>query len=218
MKQIKRKLSFARKAAIVAALAMIWQMVFPTISYSLTGGPSQPEVNSPSVVSTSKIVDPFTGDLSYSIPLMKVGNYPLALSYNAGVKMDQQASMVGLGWTLNPGVIKRNVRGLPDDFDGSDKITKKYNQKSRLKLGLNGGVNLEVFGIDAAKLGISAGLFYDTYTGIGMEYSVAPSISVGGAGKGGLTASIGLNVNSQSGASISPQATMSYSQNIKFGE
>lgn len=218
MKPIERKLRFAKKIALLAAFAILWQSFFPTISYALTGGPSQPEVNKPSVIGTSKMVDPFTGNLNYSIPLMKVGDYPLSLSYDAGVKMDQEASMVGLGWTLNPGVVKRNVRGLPDDFKGEEKITKKFNQKQRLKLGLGAGVDLEAFGLDMLKVGLNAGLFYDNYTGMGLEYSVAPSLSVAVGDKGKFSASLGLNVNSQKGASVSPQANMSFSQSKKFAD
>ena len=66
------------------------------------------------------MVDLSSGDMSYNIPLMDVGGYPLNLAYTAGVGMDQEASWVGLGWNLSVGQINRNVRGLPDDFNGTD--------------------------------------------------------------------------------------------------
>ncbi|MBE7440865.1 MAG: hypothetical protein HS119_00215 [Flavobacteriales bacterium] len=67
-------------------------------------------------------VNPFTGDFSYSIPLIGVTgpngeSFPLNLNYAGGIKVDQQASWVGLGWDLNIGEISRQVNGLPDDFN-----------------------------------------------------------------------------------------------------
>ncbi|MBL4662691.1 MAG: hypothetical protein JKY22_03840, partial [Flavobacteriaceae bacterium] len=43
---------------------------------------------------------------------------PVSLSYDAsGIKVDQIATNVGLGWNLNyGGVVSRNVNGLPDDY------------------------------------------------------------------------------------------------------
>ena len=88
------------------------------------GGPTQPEMQAFQSVNANNMVDLFSGDFSYNIPLMDVGGYPVNLSYRSGISMDQEASWVGLGWNINPGAINRNMRGLPDDFDGSDSIKK----------------------------------------------------------------------------------------------
>jgi hypothetical protein len=62
-----------------------------------------------------------TGIPSISIPLIdlkgKSLSLPIGLSYHAsGVKVDEVASNVGLGWALNAGgVITRTVMGLPDE-------------------------------------------------------------------------------------------------------
>ncbi|PWJ61115.1 hypothetical protein BGX12_1301 [Fibrobacter sp. UWR4] len=60
-----------------------------------------------------------TGDFAYSLPLGEVpgpyGNYPLSIAYHAGITPNQEATWVGLGWVLNPGVINRDIRGVPDD-------------------------------------------------------------------------------------------------------
>lgn len=209
-------LKFIRKHkkgfSITLAILFFSGMIRPQQLFALTGGPSAPEVNSPSKITSGKMVDPFTGNLDYSIPIMDVGDYPLSLSYNADISMDQEASWVGLGWTLNPGSVSRSVRGLPDDFNGEDKIEKELNTKPNIKAGLSGGINLELFGLDALGAGIGAnlGLFYDTYQGVGLNYSLSPSISVGSASKGRFTASMGLNAGShKNGVSISPSVTYS---------
>lgn len=66
----------------------------------------------------------FTGIPDISIPLYNIeldgNNLPITLNYHAsGIKVNQIASWVGLGWSLNAGgVITRVVRGLPDEING----------------------------------------------------------------------------------------------------
>ncbi len=66
-----------------------------------------------------KMIDLPTGDFHYEIPLIHIpgpgGGYTVNLNYNAGIKMDQEASWVGLGWDICPGKITRYVNGVPDD-------------------------------------------------------------------------------------------------------
>ncbi len=65
----------------------------------------------------------YTGIPSISIPLYQIveNDYHLdiSLSYHAsGIKVQDRASWVGLGWSLNAGgIITRAVRGLADDAD-----------------------------------------------------------------------------------------------------
>ncbi|WP_281228750.1 RHS repeat domain-containing protein [Flavobacterium aquiphilum] len=57
-----------------------------------------------------------------SVPVIKFSdkdiNLDISLSYHAsGIKVDEEASWVGLGWALNAGgVITREIRGLPDGY------------------------------------------------------------------------------------------------------
>jgi hypothetical protein len=71
-----------------------------------------------------------TGIPTIDIPIYTVSNnglqLPLSLSYHAGgVKVQDVASNVGLGWVLNAGgVISRTVEGAPDDrFGGHPGVT-----------------------------------------------------------------------------------------------
>src|ERR1700741_2696500 len=78
----------------------------------------------PVAASAADYVDPFTGDFHYSVPLLSVPgpngeNVPITASYNAGIRMNQSASWLGLGWDFNPGEISRNVMGTNDDSKGS---------------------------------------------------------------------------------------------------
>jgi hypothetical protein len=193
-------------------------------NYEDIDGPSQPEMRQFTPVGTNDMVDLFSGDFSYNIPLLDVGGYPVNIAYNGGVTMDQESSWVGLGWSLNPGAVSRNMRGLPDDFNGSDKIIKTNRLKPHTVVGGNLGLGFELAGLPI-KLGLSLGAFYNSKSGWGTEIGLNPSINLAGQSKGtqngGLGAqtggkdssstSIGLNLNfnSQEGASISP--SFSYS-------
>ena len=91
----------------------------PAISFALQGGPVQPDYVQFEPSGMQDMVNLLTGDFSYQVPLGDLpspyGNYPLSVSYQAGISPQQEASWVGLGWSLNPGVINRNLRGVPDD-------------------------------------------------------------------------------------------------------
>src|SRR5690554_1751133 len=177
-------------------------------------GPDQPEVQSFTPIGTAGMVDPFTGDFSYNIPLIEVDGYPVNLAYSAGIGMEQEASWVGLGWNVNPGVVNRNMRGIPDDFSG-DEIVQEYNQKDNWTVGVSTGFSTEVFGfplkskpadtIGSVSLSASLGIQYNNYSGYGSDFSISPSFSIGkntsfnvgmefsGSSQGG--ASVGANLS-----------------------
>src|ERR1700739_3535688 len=149
--KIKRRMSkpFRKSVSLIVLLSMLFQLGFPSFAFALTGGPSQPEVQSFEPVSTSDMVDPFSGGFTYNIPLLNVDGYPINISYHSGISMDQEATWVGLGWNINAGVINRNVRGIPDDFEG-DTIQRDFHMNDNTTWGLSAGVGLEIFGSDAA--------------------------------------------------------------------
>lgn len=65
-------------------------------------------------------VDLYTGTPNISIPIHTIQgkelSLPLSLTYDAsGIRVDQVASSVGLGWNFNyGGVVSRELKGLPD--------------------------------------------------------------------------------------------------------
>lgn len=197
-----------RLRAIFLLVIFVLNSLMPPLALALTGGPSQPEVQSFEPAGTTEMVDLSSGSFTYNIPLMDVGGYPLNLSYNAGVTMDQEASCVGLGWNINPGVINRNMRGLPDDFDGEDMV-KELNMKTNWTFGGNIAADFEIMGSDKLRPRLQAGMFYNSYKGIGLEFGVgfSPSLKPGELSKDKFTGALGLNLNinlnSQNGATSS---------------
>ncbi len=188
-----------------------------------TTGPTQPEMQSFLSVNGNNLVDPFSGDFSYNIPLLDVGGYPVNLHYQSGITMDQEASWVGLGWNINPGVISRNMRGLPDDFQGeADIVEKTTAMKPNTTTGITIGGNMELLGAskttvpspgDTVKgrtgtLGASLGIFHNTYKGWGSEFGLNANINAGKVGKGTLTAGLSITNNSQDGLDVSPSISL----------
>lgn len=105
----------------------VCQSLMPTIIYGLSGDASQPEFAAYEEFNTTDMVDLITGDFSYNIPLLNVpspdGGFQMPLSYHAGIELDEESSWVGLGWSLNPGVVDRTVSMYPDDFKGENVAT-----------------------------------------------------------------------------------------------
>ncbi len=120
----------SRSMRITSVLLILLLLVdiFNPLALAQSIGPGQADNSVYSPTGSSEMVDLFTGDFNYSIPVMDVDGYPISLSYNGDVKMDQDASWVGLGWSLNAGNLSRHVRGLPDDFKG-DSLTEVMNIK-----------------------------------------------------------------------------------------
>lgn len=175
------------------------------------GGPSQPEMTAFKPVGSDNMVSPFTGDFSYNIPLLDVGGYPVNMFYSSGIAMDQEASWLGLGWNINPGTVTRNMRGLPDDFNGSDQITKTQSFRDDKTFGLNTGANIKIAGFPL-KLGANFGLAWNNKLGVSAEAGVNAALSISSKNATlktyELTLGAGLNASSRSGASYSPSITL----------
>jgi len=102
----------------ISALIIMFVLVFSIF-------PSQSDAGAPTsyafgTYDSAGNVDLATGDMALSIPLFSVPQpggpaYPIVLSYQAGIKLDQHASWVGLGWNLGVDSITRTMNNIPDD-------------------------------------------------------------------------------------------------------
>lgn len=193
-------------------IALFYQLVFPLTTYALTTGPSQPEVQSFEPVGTTNMVDLFTGDFTYNIPLMDIEGYPVNIFYHSGVTMEQEASWVGLGWNINPGEINRSVRGVPDDFNG-DRIEKTINirPEKEYRLGIGSKVAKEFFGKEyTASIGAGLYLCHNNYRGMSAGISVN-----GGFKTPVVSAGLNIGIGSQTGADIDANASVEVSKTLK---
>ncbi|WP_281323437.1 hypothetical protein [Flavobacterium aestivum] len=209
MIQQVKKSKFKKIVAIYLAMMILLETFQPMQIYALTGGPSQPEFQSFTPIGTSDMVDLSSGDLNYNIPIMDVGGYPLNLAYNSGVNMDQEASWVGLGWDLNVGQISRQLRGLPDDFDG-DEMIYENSMKPNVTVGANVNTFLTAFGAKeengpSLKVENGIGIKYNNYDGLGvsvnggLDFQINENLSVG----------MNLESSSSEGVSVSPNISCS---------
>ncbi len=182
-------------------------------------GPSQPETAAFTPASSNDLVNLFTGNFSYNIPLFEVDGYPLNIAYDAGVTPEQEASWVGLGWSLNPGSINRDVRGIPDDFNG-DSIVYKNSIKDNITIGVTAGVGGELIGTDALGLGLglSTGFTYNNYRGFDITSNAGLTLSLSNDGKGSLTGALSVTNSSMNGMSISPSVGLGYKMSKAGGE
>ena len=201
-----RKSKLAKVVAVYLSLQLVISIVQPSYIYALTGGPSQPEFNSFTPIGTSDMVSLTSGNFNYNIPIMDVGGYPLNLAYDSGVTMDQEASWVGLGWNLNVGQINRQIRGIPDDFDG-DEITYENNTKPNLTVGVGANVNAQAFGIESLGLNVGGGVTaqYNNYQGVSVSTSRSFSFNMANTVNVGMS----LNASAIEGVSISPNLSLS---------
>lgn len=212
--------SHKKGIASLFALVSLAQIFSPVAAYALTSGPAQPESKGFQVAGVEGLVDPFTGDFSYNLSLLHVGGYPINLSYHSGAGMDDEAGWVGFGWSLSPGYIDRQMRGLPDEFNGeSDKIKKEFNLRNDITAGIDFSVNPEVLGVNISKLvnvGVGAGIQYNNKRGLAVQFGLqanAPMLSNGKASAGTNTAALAgsasLSFNSQYGVSFNPALSFS---------
>lgn len=226
-KRIKLKFRNAMRKSfsLFMAFLLIFEISYPTQMLALTGGPSQPEVQSFEPIGTSDMVDLFSGDFNYNLPLMDVDGYPINIAYHSGVSMDQEASWVGLGWNINPGVINRNMRGLPDDFSGEN-VTKEIYMKPNKTWGVAANVDIELYGFEAGSsgsgsIGFSFGFNFNNYTGPSISQGVNLAFSANMGSSGGLNGGLGLNSSSDDGLTIQPSvgfsAKVSKAENTSVG-
>ncbi|WP_430405221.1 hypothetical protein [Fluviicola sp.] len=143
-----------------------------------------------SLNTSDNLVDPFTGDFTYSLPLMDVEGYPIVLSYNSNVTMNTEASWVGLGWNLNVGSVEREMRGIPDEFDGTQNVVRETNQLDDITTGgykkgkyWKAGISADLWGYVSLSMDYNSsklkGSYNNTYLGLGQTYDKSSGFSTG---------------------------------------
>lgn len=201
-----RESKSAKFLSMYLILNILFEIIYPSTAFALTGGPSQPENQGFTPVGTSEMVDNFSGDFNYNIPLLDVGGYPINISYSGSASMDQEASWVGLGWNITPGVINRSMRSVPDDFDG-ELVKTEFNTKPNNTFGINSPLSMELIGTEALSLKMNLGISYNNYNGFGFKAGANLAISSGEGGKGPLTGNLGISAGSD-GVDISPSVSL----------
>lgn len=216
-KQI-REGKFSKIIASYLAIQMMIQFTGGNQLFALTGGPAQPEFNKFTPIGTSDMVNLGNGDFNYNMPLMKVGNYPLNLAYSSGPTVDQEASWVGLGWDLSVGQVVRQVRGLPDDFQG-DEIRYENDMRDNVTVGTNFGLAGAFAGFEALNASVGLGVQFNNYEGIswnpslGLGFSLNEdkstgfNVSVSGSTTGGATVRPSIKISKKGKENSNNQVT-----------
>src|SRR4051812_2444880 len=115
-----------KKFFVLQCLCFVLGIIFHTSAQSNIGDPQfDYSPKTPAVAAMQQAIDVpvsnFTGSGSFTIPLhtarSKDITIPLTITYQAGgIRVDQDATMVGLGWEFKAGgMISRTVRGNPDE-------------------------------------------------------------------------------------------------------
>lgn len=213
-----RNSKFTKWVSLKLVLAFCFNIFGSSNLFALTSGPTQPEFQKFMPISQSELVNKFTGDFAYNIPLMDVDGYPLNIFYDSNVGMEQEASWVGLGWDLNVGSISRSMRGLPDDFSGENiikELSMRDNVTYGLGLSLSRAKQIEVVGVGlqpagGGSWGLNLGLSYNSYSGYKVEHGI--KLSLNSPAKWDLGGGIDFDINaSNQGLELTP----TYSTRIK---
>jgi RHS Repeat len=195
-----------RFISVFLIFIFLFNLALPSISWALTSGPTAPEATSFEPVDTTDMVNLATGDFVYNTPLLEVpgpaGGYPLSLSYHAGVMPGEEASWVGLGWTLNPGAINRTVNGFADDFNDVNNVNRFYWEGGETHTVRLGGT-LGIAGI--AGLSATMSIAHDTYQGFGLGSSVGAVLGLKVTEDTSVGTSAEIGVNPHGGAYASAQ-------------
>ena len=206
------RIKIRKATALFILFTILNQMFAPMVAYALTAGPTSPEATSFEPVDTTDMVNMLTGKFTYSLPLLEVpgpeGGYPLSLAYHAGIQPNEEASWVGLGWSLNPGAIARNVNGFADDYKDISASNRSY----------WAGGSRSTFGISVGlPVGVSFGLSFaqDTYQGFGVGASIGYGIRIGPYT--GLSGSIGIGPYGGVDASLNLGASTAKSGSAAIG-
>ena len=197
-----------------------------------SSGGGQAETSGFSLGSTDGMVNKFTGDFNYSIPLMDVEGYPIVLAYNSSVGMNSESSWVGLGWDLSVGAVSREMRGIPDEFNGEQVIEKEFSQKDSITSGWKlgpfaglskkiGNTNNDRFLTPSLQLSALWGTYYSPMVGRGktFDFGLQSTFSFGNEDHGWSVApTFGIGISSDSKNGIGSSSNFGLSAGYKNNE
>ncbi|MES2730611.1 MAG: hypothetical protein V4714_02645 [Bacteroidota bacterium] len=210
MRKPLRHKKIVRVTAFILVINLLGNVLWPVGAYALTSGPGSPEFASFEPVATTDMVNLFSGDFNYNLPVLEIpgpdgGGYAMSLSYHGGSSSEEEASWVGYGFTLNPGAINRNTRGFPDDYSKTEVVN--YN-KTRINwsASITNSTGLELFSMDKSKdnkatksdtasaskaisINASTSLRFNNYQGFSRYYG----FGIGAKGMG----NIGMNIGAE---------------------
>lgn len=165
-----------RSTAAVVLVAIAMELIAPAALLAITSGPAQPDFTGFEPLGTTGMVNEFTGSFTYNLPLLEVpgpsgSSYPVTLAYHSGAALEEDASWVGFGWSLNPGAINRGARGVPDDYKAAEIQTINRQEPNET---YSAGVvaNLQIASFDM--LSFQVANRYNTFSG----YSITSGLSV----------------------------------------
>ncbi|MCK6602776.1 MAG: hypothetical protein L6Q77_13250 [Bacteroidetes bacterium] len=177
--------------SVTVVLSFLLQFLIPAGFVYAGSGPAKPEAAQFEPVDASDLVDLYTGDFTYNVPLIEVpgpeGNWPVNLSYHAGIGPNTEATWVGLGWTLNPGAINRFVSGYPDDYYAGGVVSTYYIPKQS-GWGVGIGVGYGPFGMNMnfengkGLTGWNASVSITQALGVKSDFNLGLSVGSDGAG------------------------------------
>ena len=126
-----RKPIILKTLAAWALSSLGMQLLWPTAAWALTAGPSSPEFGAFTPVATTDMVNHFTGDFTYNLPVLEIpgpdgGGYALSLAYTGEVSSEQESSWVGLGWSPNPNsLLAHRNEGLNKNGNRPDALSRE---------------------------------------------------------------------------------------------
>jgi hypothetical protein len=158
--------------AIITALSILLQSIAPLQGFASVSGPTQPEFSSFESVGTTDMVNLFSGDFAYNIPVIDIpgtngGGYALSLSYRSSIGAEAEPSWVGYGWTLSPGAIIRNKQAFADDVqNGNVTYYNKMPKNTTFSAGVTASLSCRAFGALGLSAGYQASISYNNYKGL----------------------------------------------------
>src|SRR3989344_4146449 len=112
------------KANITSKILVLFLIIVFVISFNINFVNAATKETTPEAAGFSQTgsgADPgYTGDIGVNVPLLTVPgrngfDLPVSLSYSSGIRVDDEASWVGLGWNLGVGAITRAINNEADD-------------------------------------------------------------------------------------------------------